>query len=94
MHARQRVGAQAQFACHQLGRHGDCGDVRLLTQVAGVEAEQQVRHGRVAGHGDLVDLVELDPVALLQLHQQLVDGLHGETLQASQAARALGVDDA
>src|SRR5674536_174058 len=53
-----------------------------------------MRHGRVAGHRDLVDLVELDAVALLQLGEQVVDGLYGEMLETIEAALALGIDDA
>ena len=53
-----------------------------------------MRHRRVAGDGDLLDLVELDAVTPLQLFEQVVDGLHDEALQAREAALSLREDDA
>ncbi len=53
-----------------------------------------MRHGGVAGHRDLLDVVELDAVTRFELVEKLVNGLDGEMLQARQAAFALGVDDA
>ena len=94
MNAGERIGVQPELARDELGRQRDRRDVRLLAQEARVEAEQQVRHGRVAGERHLVDLVVLDPVALLQHDEQLVDGLDGEALQPREAALAARVDDA
>ena len=94
VHARHRVGVEAQLAGDELGRGADGRDVRLLAQVARLHAEQQVGHRRVAGDGHLVDLAQLDAVALLQLVEQLVDGLDDELLQPLQPVLALGVDDA
>ncbi len=92
--AGQLVRVQAELSGDQLGGRRDRRDIRLLAQETRVEAEQQMRHRRVAGDRHLVDLVELDPVALLQLVEQVVDGLDGEISQVLEPALALRVDDA
>ncbi len=94
LHSRLGVHAEADLVSGELGRQRDGGDVGLLAQVARVEAEQQVRHRRVAGDRDLLDLGGLDAVARLELVDQVVDRLQGEELQAQQPTLALGVDDA
>ena len=87
VHAGHRVGvAGPSSSAMSLGAAAIVGMYGSSRRYARLQAEEQVRHRRVAGDGDLVDLAQLDAVAPLQLLEQVVDGLDGELLQPLEAA--------